>query len=85
MSTLGEGEEGLGVVRNDHHTLSDRAFTVGGAYESLEINTKRAIDMGIRMALKIHERGEGAIKPGRHVFITKVGTEESIIDFSLFL
>ena len=46
MSTVGEGEEGSGVVR--------------------------AVDMGTRLALKIHDRGEGAVKSGRNGFIPKV-------------
>ena len=45
------------------------------------INSKRAINMGNRLALKIHERGEGAVKPGRHRFVPKFGTEERIMDF----
>ena len=36
--------------------------------------------MGTRLALKIHERGEGAVKPGRHGFVPKVGTEERMMD-----
>ena len=51
---------------------------VGGSYEVLDIEAKRAIDVGPSLSLKIHERGEGSIKPGRHVFVTKVGTEESM-------
>ena len=80
-STLGEGEEVLGVVCNDHHSLAERFFTVGGAYEALEINTKREIDMGTRLALKMHERGKGAVKPRRHIFVPKVGTEERTMEF----
>ena len=37
--------------------------------------------MGTRLALKIHERGQGALKPGRHIFVPKIGTEEHIMDF----
>ena len=32
LSTVVEGEEGLGVVCDDHHPLSNRLFTVGGSY-----------------------------------------------------
>ena len=74
-------EEGLGVVWDDHHPLADRVFTVGRSYEALTLNAERAIDTGTRLALKIHERGEGAVKPGRRVFVPKVGTEERIMDF----
>ena len=51
-----EGKEELGVVCDDHHLLADIFFTVGGAYEALKFYIKRAIDMGTRMTLKIHER-----------------------------
>ena len=54
---VGEGEEGLGVILNYHHSLADRFFTVGGSYEALELEAKRAINMGTRLALKIQERG----------------------------
>ena len=80
-STVGEGEEGLGVVRNDHHPLAERVFTVGGANKALELNVNRAIDIGTRLDLKIHERGEGAVKPRRNGVVLKVGTEECITDF----
>ena len=54
---------------------------MGVAYKALELDTKRAINMGTRMSLKIHDREEESVKPGRHVFIPKVGTEERIMDF----
>ena len=38
-------------------------------------------DMGTRLPLKIHRRGEGAVKPGRHGFVPKIGTEERMMDF----
>ena len=81
MSTVGEGEEGLGVVRNDHHLLADIVYTVEGSYEALELKSKRAINIGTRLVLKTHERGEGDVKPERHVFVLKVGTEERIMEF----
>ena len=37
--------------------------------------------MGTRPHLKIHKRGEGAVKTGRHRFVPKVGTEESMMNF----
>ena len=37
--------------------------------------------MGTRLTLKINERGELAVKPGRHVFVLKVRTEERIMNF----
>ena len=62
--TVGEGEEGLVVVRDDHYPLSGRVFTVGESYEALKLDAKRAIDVGTRLVLKIHKRGEGAVKTG---------------------
>ena len=79
--TIGEGEVGLGAVFFDHHPLSDRVFAVEGANEALDLDTKRAIDMGTRLPLKIHKRGEGAVKPGRHGFVPKVGTEDCMMGF----
>ena len=54
---------------------------VGGLYKALELDDKRAIDMGTRMALEIHERGEVTNKPGKHIFIPKVGTEDCMMHF----
>ena len=78
---VGEGEEGLGVVHGDHHLLSDIVLTVGGAYEAPDLDDKRTINNGTKLPLKFYERGEGSIKPKRHVFILKVGTGERIMDF----
>ena len=38
-------------------------------------------DMGNRLALKIHGRKNGDIKPRGHIFILKVGTEDHIMEF----
>ena len=54
---------------------------MGGAYEALDLNAKRAIDMGTRLTLNIHGRGDGAVKPVRHGFVPKVGTEECMMGF----
>ena len=54
---------------------------MGGANEAPELDAKRAINMLNRLALKIHKRGEGAVKPGRHGFVPKVGTEERMMEF----
>ena len=45
------------------------------------LTTRRAIGTETRLDLKIHERGEEAVKPGRHGFVPKVGMEERIMDF----
>ena len=54
---------------------------MGGANKALDIYAKCVIDMRNRLDLKIHERGEGAVKPGRHGLVPKVGTEERIMEF----
>ena len=54
---------------------------MGGSYEALELETKHIINMITRLSLKIHERGNGAVKPRRHIFVPKVGTEERIMEF----
>ena len=54
---------------------------MGGAYKALELNVKHAIDMGTRLDLKIQEKLGVTIKPGKHGFVPKVGTEERKMDF----
>ena len=81
MLKVGEVEEVLGFVRDDHHALADRVFTVGGAYKDLKLDSKHEISMGTRLAIKIHKRGEVAVITGRHVFVPKVGTEDRIMEF----
>ena len=75
--TVGEGEDGLGVVCNDNHLLSSRVFTVGGVYEALELDAKRAIDMGTSMAIKIHKRG-GGIRLNRKARIRSKGWDGGV-------
>jgi 2,4-dienoyl-CoA reductase (NADPH2) len=55
--------------------LSDKLFLIGGAYAAGELDAKRAIDMGTRLAVKIHEAG---VVPGKHVFSAPVGIEEKM-------
>ena len=54
---------------------------MGGSNEALKLDIKRAIKMGTRLDLKLHERREGAIKHRRHVFVPKVGTEDCMMKF----
>jgi 2,4-dienoyl-CoA reductase (NADPH2) len=59
--------------------LHDRLYTIGGAYEAGELDAKRAIDMGTRVAMKIHEPN---CRPGNHVSSQPLpGVEEKL--FSL--
>jgi 2,4-dienoyl-CoA reductase (NADPH2) len=55
--------------------LSKNVFTIGGAYAAGELDAKRAIDMGTRLALKIHESN---VVPGQHIFAAKPGVEEKM-------
>jgi 2,4-dienoyl-CoA reductase (NADPH2) len=55
--------------------LATKVYTIGGAYAAGELDAKRAIDMGTRLALKIHEP---SVVPGQHVFAAEVGVEEKI-------
>ena len=54
---------------------------VGGSYEDLGLDAKQTINMGTMLPLKIHKRGEGEVKPGRHGLIPKVGIEERMMEF----
>ena len=54
---------------------------MGRSYKALDLDAKRAIDMGTSLHLKIHEREEKAVKTGRHGFVPKVGTEELMMEF----
>jgi len=56
--------------------LTKKLFTIGGAYEALELDAKRAIDMGTRLALKIHD---DSIVPGKHSLKASVGAEEKMM------
>jgi 2,4-dienoyl-CoA reductase (NADPH2) len=53
-------------------------FPIGGAYAAGELDAKRAIDMGVRLALRIHEP---EVVPGKHVFATEPGVEEKMYQF----
>jgi 2,4-dienoyl-CoA reductase (NADPH2) len=58
--------------------LHDKVYPIGGAYKAGELDAKRAIDMGTRLAHKIHLKD---VIPGNHVFHSSVGTEEKLFRF----
>lgn len=58
--------------------LRNKVYPIGGAYMAGELDAKRAIDMGTRLALKIHL---GEVTPGKHVFSSPVGPEEKLFRF----
>ncbi|KAL7543577.1 hypothetical protein ACHAXR_013027 [Thalassiosira sp. AJA248-18] len=57
--------------------LAGKVFTIGGAYEASELDAKRAIDMGTRLALRIKDDD---VVPGKHNFHADVGAEEKLYD-----
>ena len=54
---------------------ASNVYTIGGAQMAGELDAKRAIDMGTRLALKIHD---SAVVPGKHVFSAEKGVEEQV-------
>jgi len=58
--------------------LHDKVYPIGGAYKAGELDAKRAIDMGTRLAHNIHLKD---VTPGNHVFHSSVGTEEKLFRF----
>ena len=50
-------------------------FLIGGAYQAGELDAKRAIDMGTRLAMRIHEDD---LVPGKHVVQPEPGVEEKL-------
>jgi 2,4-dienoyl-CoA reductase (NADPH2) len=55
--------------------LKEKVYTIGGAFKAGELDAKRAIDMGTRLAMQIHQ---DSVTPGNHVFHAPVGTEEKL-------
>lgn len=55
--------------------LKERLYTIGGAYMAGELDAKRAIDMGTRLAMRIHDP---TCKPGQHVHTPLPGVEEAL-------
>lgn len=55
--------------------LEDKVYVIGGAYEAGELDAKRAIDMGTRLAAKIHDEH---VIPGKHKFEAPMGAEEKM-------
>jgi len=55
--------------------LASKVYTIGGAYAAGELDAKRAIDMGTRLALKISDQ---SVTPGKHEFRSGAGAEEKM-------
>ena len=60
---------------NSGGDLAGKVFTIGGAYEAGELDAKRAIDMGTRLALRIKDDD---VVPGKHAFHADIGAEEKM-------
>jgi len=58
--------------------LTNKVYPIGGAYKAGELDAKRAIDMGTRLAHKIHLE---EVTPGNHVFRSSMGPEEKLFRF----
>ena len=58
--------------------LESKVFTIGGAFQAGELDAKRAIDTGTRLAMEIHN---DAIVPGKHKLQAPVGAEEKMFKF----
>ena len=63
--------------RDTASSLAERVYTIGGAFAAGELDAKRAIDMGTRLALKIHEPD---VVPGKHSFAARPGFEEKLFN-----
>jgi len=57
--------------------LPAKVYTIGGAFEAGELDAKRAIDMGTRLALRIHEAD---VVPGKHKFQSPKSSEEKLFE-----
>ena len=57
--------------------VAQNVFTIGGAYEALELDAKRAIDMGTRLALNICD---DSVIPGKYELDSGKGPEEKMFE-----
>lgn len=59
--------------------LASKIYAIGGAYKAGELDAKRAIDMGTRLALQIHESD---LEAGKHIPASKpIGVEEKLFSY----
>jgi 2,4-dienoyl-CoA reductase (NADPH2) len=65
----------LEEASKDSKLLASKVYTIGGAFEAGELDAKRAIDMGTRLALVIHDP---TVVPGKHKFGSRPGPEEKL-------
>lgn len=65
----------LETLAQDNEALKQKVFTIGGAFFAGELDAKRAIDMGTRLATKIHDV---SVVPGQHKFEAPMSSEEKL-------
>jgi len=70
-----EKQNALEIASENVEVLHDKVYAIGGAYQAGELDAKRAIDMGTRLAYRIHQ---DEVKPGNHAFQSSVGPEEKL-------
>jgi 2,4-dienoyl-CoA reductase (NADPH2) len=75
----GQVEKNYLAKSNDNNNNNNNVYTIGGAYAAGELDAKRAIDMGTRLAYKIHDQVN--VVPGNHVFQSKASVEEQFFKF----
>ncbi|CAJ1964596.1 unnamed protein product [Cylindrotheca closterium] len=65
----------MAVEKDQPSVPSKYVYTLGGAYAAGELDAKRAIDMGARLAARIHQND---VAQGNHVFKAPPTTEEKM-------
>lgn len=66
----------LEISAKQSEELASKVYPIGGAFYAGELDAKRAIDMGTRLAIRIHEP---EVVPGKHHFAATPGPEEKMI------
>ncbi len=59
------------------NNIANKVYTIGGAYKAGELDAKRAINMGVRLAHQIHDP---QVLPGQHVFEAPAGAEQKLFE-----
>lgn len=65
----------LELSAKEDAALASKVYPIGGAFFAGELDAKRAIDMGTRLAVRIHEP---EVVPGKHNFFSSPGPEEKM-------